>query len=230
MIGNLVQNQFSSARNWPFGSAASFIVMALVLAAVMLYLRVKDRSARRACHPMKTADSAMAHRDAPGWCTSSCTCPCWCWWSSPSTTPSSRWTGAGSPCNGTSGCWSGPTFCGASRPASSSAGQRRSSRPCLGTLLALALGRQRFRGRRALEGFLYVPIVTPEIVTGISLLLLFALLKFPLGLTTITIAHVAFCISFVVIVVLARHPGNGREPGGGRHDSRAPTRSPPSGR
>ncbi len=45
MIGNLVQNQFSSARNWPFGSAASFIVMALVLAAVMLYLRVRDRAA-----------------------------------------------------------------------------------------------------------------------------------------------------------------------------------------
>jgi spermidine/putrescine transport system permease protein len=44
MIGNLVQNQFSSARNWPFGSAASFIVMALVLAAVMLYLRVKEQS------------------------------------------------------------------------------------------------------------------------------------------------------------------------------------------
>jgi spermidine/putrescine transport system permease protein len=42
MIGNLVQNQFSAARNWPFGSAASFIVMALVLAAVMIYLRVKD--------------------------------------------------------------------------------------------------------------------------------------------------------------------------------------------
>ena len=44
MIGNLVQNQFSAARNWPFGSAASFIVMALVLVAVMLYLRVKDRA------------------------------------------------------------------------------------------------------------------------------------------------------------------------------------------
>jgi spermidine/putrescine transport system permease protein len=44
MIGNLVQNQFSAARNWPFGSAASFIVMALVLVAVMLYLRVKDRT------------------------------------------------------------------------------------------------------------------------------------------------------------------------------------------
>jgi spermidine/putrescine transport system permease protein len=47
MIGNLVQNQFSSARNWPFGSAASFIVMALVLAAVMIYLRVKDRGSAR---------------------------------------------------------------------------------------------------------------------------------------------------------------------------------------
>jgi spermidine/putrescine transport system permease protein len=44
MIGNLIQNQFSAARNWPFGSAASFIVMALVLAAVVAYLRVRDRS------------------------------------------------------------------------------------------------------------------------------------------------------------------------------------------
>ena len=44
MIGNLIQNQFSSARNWPFGSAASFIVMALVLVAVLAYLRVRDRA------------------------------------------------------------------------------------------------------------------------------------------------------------------------------------------
>ncbi|HEU4648733.1 MAG TPA: ABC transporter permease [Gemmatimonadales bacterium] len=42
MIGNLVQNQFASARNWPFGSAASFILMALVLVAVLIYLRVRD--------------------------------------------------------------------------------------------------------------------------------------------------------------------------------------------
>jgi spermidine/putrescine transport system permease protein len=47
MIGNLVQNQFSAARNWPFGSAASFIVMALVLVAVLVYLRVKDRVAEQ---------------------------------------------------------------------------------------------------------------------------------------------------------------------------------------
>jgi spermidine/putrescine transport system permease protein len=49
--------------------------------------------------------------------------------------------------------------------------------------------------------------VTPEIVTGISLLILFVLLGVPLGLTTVTIAHVAFSISFVAVVVLARLSG-----------------------
>jgi spermidine/putrescine transport system permease protein len=77
----------------------------------------------------------------------------------------------------------------------------------LGTLLALALARHRFFGRRMVEGFLYVPIVTPEIVVGISLLLLFALLRLPLGVATIVIAHVAFSLSFVVIVVRARLEG-----------------------
>lgn len=43
MIGNLVQNQFTSARNWPFGSAVSFALMALVLGAVALSLRLRDR-------------------------------------------------------------------------------------------------------------------------------------------------------------------------------------------
>lgn len=44
MLGNLVQNQFSSARNWPFGSAASFIVMGLVLVALVVYLRTRTLS------------------------------------------------------------------------------------------------------------------------------------------------------------------------------------------
>lgn len=79
-----------------------------------------------------------------------------------------------------------------------------------GTLIALALARHRFRGRTLVEGLLYVPLVTPEIVTGISLLILFVLLRFPLGLLSITIAHVAFCISFVVVVVRARLEGMDR--------------------
>ena len=80
-----------------------------------------------------------------------------------------------------------------------------------GTLIALALARHAFPGRRLYQGLLYLPIVTPEIVVGISLLVLFASVGIRLGLTTITIAHVAFNISFVAVVVLARLHGMGRE-------------------
>ncbi len=45
-IGNLVQNQFTSARNWPFGSAASFVMMAVVLVAVGIYLRARDEDGK----------------------------------------------------------------------------------------------------------------------------------------------------------------------------------------
>jgi spermidine/putrescine transport system permease protein len=80
----------------------------------------------------------------------------------------------------------------------------------LGTLIALGLARREFRGRDVYEAALYLPIVTPEIVVGISLLVLFAAVGAPLGLTTITIAHVAFSLSFVVVVVLARLHGMDR--------------------
>lgn len=80
----------------------------------------------------------------------------------------------------------------------------------LGTLLALALARSRLPGRRSVESLLYVPLVTPEVVAGISLLVLFASLKVALGLTTIVIAHVAFSVSFVTVVVLARLTGMDR--------------------
>jgi len=60
MIGNLIQNQFSAARNWPFGSAASFIVMALVLVAIIIYMRVRDRTPGGARDEHEAA--ALAHR------------------------------------------------------------------------------------------------------------------------------------------------------------------------
>lgn len=80
----------------------------------------------------------------------------------------------------------------------------------LGTLLALALARHRFRGRELVEALLYLPIVTPEIVVGISLLVLFVLVGLPLGLGSIIVAHVAFDISFVAVVVHARLQGMDR--------------------
>ncbi len=80
----------------------------------------------------------------------------------------------------------------------------------LGTLLALGLTRRNRKPSRVAEGLLYLPIVTPEIIAGISLLLLFAQAGISLGIGTITIAHVAFNIGFVAIVVRARLTGMDR--------------------
>lgn len=80
----------------------------------------------------------------------------------------------------------------------------------IGTLAALALGRYLPRARRAAEAALYLPIVTPEIVAGVSLLVLFSWLGATLGVTTILIAHTAFSIPFVTVVVLARLQGTDR--------------------
>jgi spermidine/putrescine transport system permease protein len=78
----------------------------------------------------------------------------------------------------------------------------------LGTLIALALVRYRFRGRGATNIFIFLPLSTPEIVLGASLLTLFGSRQIaniiPLGFWTILIAHVMFCISFAVVTVKAR--------------------------
>jgi spermidine/putrescine transport system permease protein len=77
----------------------------------------------------------------------------------------------------------------------------------LGTLIALALARYRFRGRGATNLLIFLPMATPEIVLGSSLLALFLNYSVPLGFTTILIAHVMFNISFVVVTVRARLAG-----------------------
>jgi spermidine/putrescine transport system permease protein len=75
----------------------------------------------------------------------------------------------------------------------------------LGTLIALALVRHEFFGRRTANFLIVVPMATPEIVMGASLLSFFLILNiFTLGFQTLLIAHVMFCISFVVVVVRSR--------------------------
>jgi spermidine/putrescine transport system permease protein len=76
----------------------------------------------------------------------------------------------------------------------------------LGTLIALALVRYRFRGRGATNLLIFLPLSTPEIVLGASLLTLFLNVTSAItfGFSTILIAHVMFCISFAVVTVKAR--------------------------
>jgi spermidine/putrescine transport system permease protein len=77
----------------------------------------------------------------------------------------------------------------------------------LGTLIALALVRYGFRGRGATNLLIFLPLSTPEIVLGASLLTLFLNLNVVFGFWTILIAHVMFCISFAVVTVKARLVG-----------------------
>ena len=88
----------------------------------------------------------------------------------------------------------------------------------LGTMIGLALTRYEFRGRGGLNGLIFLPMATPEIVMGASLLTLFVATAlqplagkvptlYPTGFTTILIAHIMFNISFVVVTVKARLAG-----------------------
>ena len=75
----------------------------------------------------------------------------------------------------------------------------------LGTLAAIALSRgQGFRGRTLFSGMLYAPLVMPEVITGLSLLLLFVALNAERGFWTVTIAHTTLTMCFVAVVVQSR--------------------------
>ena len=77
----------------------------------------------------------------------------------------------------------------------------------LGTLIALALVRYGFRGRASTNILIFLPLSTPEIVLGASLLTLFLNMNVVFGFWTILIAHIMFCISFAVVTVKARLVG-----------------------
>lgn len=77
----------------------------------------------------------------------------------------------------------------------------------IGTLAAVGMYKYKFKGKTVLDGLLYVPIIIPEIVMGISLLVFFSQTKITLGIITLILAHVTFSISYVVVVVRAKLSG-----------------------
>jgi putrescine transport system permease protein len=75
----------------------------------------------------------------------------------------------------------------------------------LGTLAALALVRAgSFRGRTLFAGLVYAPLVMPEVITGLALLLLFVAIDFDRGFWTVALAHVTFTMCFVAVIVQSR--------------------------
>lgn len=74
----------------------------------------------------------------------------------------------------------------------------------LGMLTALALYRYRFRGKGVVQSVLYIPLIMPSLVSGIALLLFFVAIDMELGVLTILLAHIAFCLPLTTLVILAR--------------------------
>lgn len=77
----------------------------------------------------------------------------------------------------------------------------------IGTLAAVGMFRYKFKGKSMVDSLLYIPIVIPEIVMGISLLAFFAILHITPGLITLIIAHVTFSMPYVCITVRSRIAG-----------------------
>jgi spermidine/putrescine transport system permease protein len=74
----------------------------------------------------------------------------------------------------------------------------------IATLAAIAVKWYKFRGKKYIQIITYLPMVLPDIILGISIVLFFAGMHFPLGLFTIFVAHTTFCIPFVYLTVLSR--------------------------
>ncbi len=77
----------------------------------------------------------------------------------------------------------------------------------VGTVGAVGMERYEYKGKKLVNMLLYVPIVIPEIVLGVAMLALFSLMKMEMGLFTMTLAHITFCIPFVVLSVRASLSG-----------------------
>ncbi len=76
-----------------------------------------------------------------------------------------------------------------------------------GILTALGLENKKFSGRKLISGLIYIPLVIPDILMGVSLALLFNFTRVNTGMFTVLIAHITFCISYTVIVINSRLEG-----------------------
>jgi len=74
----------------------------------------------------------------------------------------------------------------------------------IGLLAAVCLYRYRFFGRNFLNGLVFILILSPEIVTGAALLILFSMVRLHLGFISLLLAHIIFCIPFVIVTIYSR--------------------------
>ena len=224
MIGNVIQGQYLQLANYPIAAALSFVLMALIMVAVVVYLwRVgagalmgdgaatseggHARLGRAGCGPGALgwvrehalgayAAAAVAYTLIP------IAVIVLFSFNDPSGNFNISWQGF------TLDHWRDPfgdrELTEALLTSLELAALTTLVATAIGTLLALALVRHRFTGRRAANILVLVPMATPEVVIGAALLSMFIYVDIARGFATLLIAHIMFSISFVVVVVRSR--------------------------
>ena len=200
MVGNLIYDQFLSARDWPFGSALSMLLIAVMLVLLFAQALAAARVARARegtvheaclCAPISAAVRLplCADRRPDASCRS--------------TGPGCRRCGPDFPPNGTAGSSTARDIIASARNSLIVATHldphcHRDRHP------PGARRRAADNPRRPSTRLLFAPMIIPDIVLAIALLSFFTLIKFTLGLHSIILAHVVFNIAFVCAVVRAR--------------------------
>ncbi len=224
MIGNVIQGQFLTLADYPIAAALSFVLMVLILAAVVVYLRFAgaatviggdEHGDGQTAHPIPrplpapTRFGRLRQRGPAiyaGLATAYMLIPIGVIalfsFNDPVGNFNFEWQGF------TLEHWRTPfsddNLTEALFTSLELAAVTAIAATAIGTLMALALVRHRFRGRRAANLLILIPMATPEVVIGASLLSMFVYLDLTRGFGTLFIAHVMFAISFVVVVVRAR--------------------------
>ena len=225
MIGNVIQGQYLGLADYPEASALSFVLLALIMVVVFAYFRVAGTGAitgddtprrvdggGRPGWPPGPADAlagATGRRHLRGLAVAYMLIPIAVIvlfsFNDPAGNFNVTWQGF------TLDYWADPfsnrELNDAMLLSLELAALATVIATAMGTLLALALVRHRFRGRRAVNLLLVVPLATPEVVIGAALLSMFVYLGVARGFGTLLIAHVMFSISFVTIVVRSRLVG-----------------------
>jgi spermidine/putrescine transport system permease protein len=224
MIGNVIQGRFLTLADYPTAAALSFTLMALIMIAVIAYFwgfgtaavaGDDDAAGAQSAHPPPApppASNLLGRLRRRGLAIYACLATAYMLipiavialfsFNDPAGNFNTEWQGF------TFEHWKDPfddaELTSALGTSLELAVLATLIATVLGTLLALALVRHRFRGRRAANLLILVPMATPEVVIGAALLSMFVYVDLSRGFGTLLVAHVMFSISFVVVVVRAR--------------------------
>ncbi len=226
MIGNVIQGQFLQLANYPTAAALSFVLMALIMVVVVIYLWRVGAGALMGGEGEARTESVRAQlgagrvraRGAIGWIREhalgayAAAAVAYTLipiavivvfsFNDPSGNFNISWQGF------TLDHWKDPfgnkELTDALLTSLKLAALSTVVATAIGTALALALVRHRFFGRRAANVLVLVPMATPEVVIGAALLSMFVYVDVARGFATLLIAHIMFSISFVVVVVRSR--------------------------